>query len=316
MIINMLIEEEGILMEKTILSVSNINKSFGKNKVIDNVSFELQKGDIYGLIGSNGAGKTTIMRLITQLSPLKSGSIKLFDKKINQQALKHVGAVIETPVAFDRLTVRQNLKLVAIQRGINDKKKILKIIKFVGLEKKLNTKSKNLSLGQRQRLGLAIAILPEPDLLILDEPINGLDPSGIIEFRKLLEKLNHERQITILISSHILTELYHVSTRFGFIYNGQLIKEITKEQLDKVNQSGLILTVDNVAKAARIIDTKFADKFTVLDDKNILIHSLDIDSSKLNQVLVMNDVSVISLTKKEKSLEDYYTNLIGGVKHD
>ena len=312
----MLIEEEGILMEKTILSVSNINKSFGKNKVIDNVSFELQKGDIYGLIGSNGAGKTTIMRLITQLSPLKSGSIKLFDKKINQQALKHVGAVIETPVAFDRLTVRQNLKLVAIQRGINDKKKILKIIKFVGLEKKLNTKSKNLSLGQRQRLGLAIAILPEPDLLILDEPINGLDPSGIIEFRKLLEKLNHERQITILISSHILTELYHVSTRFGFIYNGQLIKEITKEQLDKVNQSGLILTVDNVAKAARIIDAKFADKFTVLDDKNILIHSLDIDSSKLNQVLVMNDVSVISLTKKEKSLEDYYTNLIGGVKHD
>ncbi|WP_119326164.1 ABC transporter ATP-binding protein [Companilactobacillus musae] len=303
-------------MEKTILSVSNINKSFGKNKVIDNVSFELQKGDIYGLIGSNGAGKTTIMRLITQLSPLKSGSIKLFDKKINQQALKHVGAVIETPVAFDRLTVRQNLKLVAIQRGINDKKKILKIIKFVGLEKKLNTKSKNLSLGQRQRLGLAIAILPEPDLLILDEPINGLDPSGIIEFRKLLEKLNHERQITILISSHILTELYHVSTRFGFIYNGQLIKEITKEQLDKVNQSGLILTVDNVAKAARIIDAKFADKFTVLDDKNILIHSLDIDSSKLNQVLVMNDVSVISLTKKEKSLEDYYTNLIGGVKHD
>lgn len=312
----MLIEEEGILMEKTILSVSNINKSFGKNKVIDNVSFELQKGDIYGLIGSNGAGKTTIMRLITQLSPLKSGSIKLFDKKINQQALKHVGAVIETPVAFDRLTVRQNLKLVAIQRGINDKKKILEIIKFVGLEKKLNTKSKNLSLGQRQRLGLAIAILPEPDLLILDEPINGLDPSGIIEFRKLLEKLNRERQITILISSHILTELYHVSTRFGFIYNGQLIKEITKEQLDKVNQSGLILTVDNVAKAARIIDAKFADKFTVLDDKNILIHSLDIDSSKLNQVLVMNDVSVISLTKKEKSLEDYYTNLIGGVRHD
>lgn len=303
-------------MEKTILSVSNINKSFGKNKVIDNVSFELQKGDIYGLIGSNGAGKTTIMRLITQLSPLKSGSIKLFDKKINQQALKHVGAVIETPVAFDRLTVQQNLKLVAIQRGINDKKKVLEIIKFVGLEKKINTESKNLSLGQRQRLGLAIAILPEPDLLILDEPINGLDPSGIIEFRKLLEKLNRERQITILISSHILTELYHVSTRFGFIYNGQLIKEITKEQLDKVNQSGLILTVDNVAKAARIIDAKFADKFTVLDDKNILIHSLDIDSSKLNQVLVMNDVSVISLTKKEKSLEDYYTNLIGGVRHD
>lgn len=303
-------------MEKTILSVSNINKSFGKNKIIDNVSFELQKGDIYGLIGANGAGKTTIMRLITQLSPLKDGSIKLFDKKINQQALKHVGAVIETPVAFDKLTVQQNLKLIAIQRGINDKKKILEIIKFVGLEQKTRTRAKNLSLGQRQRLGLAIAILPEPDLLILDEPINGLDPSGIIEFRKLLQKLNQEKQVTILISSHILTELYHVSTRFGFIYNGQMIKEITKEQLDKANQSGLILTVDNVTKAAQIIDEKFAEKFTVLDDKKILIHSLKIDSSKLNQVLVMNGVSVTSLTKEEKSLEDYYTKLIGGVKHD
>lgn len=199
-------------MTKTILSVNNISKSFGRYKAIDNVSFNLQKGDIYGLIGSNGAGKTTIMRLITQLSPLKVGEIKLFDQRINQQALKHVGAVIETPAAFGKLTVQENLKLVAIQRGINDSKKITEIIKFVGLTEKVHTEAKNLSLGQRQRLGLAIAILPEPDLLILDEPINGLDPSGIIEFRKLLKKLNQEKQITILISSHILTELYQVST--------------------------------------------------------------------------------------------------------
>ncbi|HIY93987.1 ABC transporter ATP-binding protein [Companilactobacillus sp. HBUAS56275] len=302
-------------MTKTILSVDNISKSFGRYKAIDNVSFNLQKGDIYGLIGSNGAGKTTIMRLITQLSPLKVGEIKLFDQKINQQALKHVGAVIETPAAFDKLTVQENLKLVAIQRGINDTKKITEIIKFVGLTKKVHTKAKNLSLGQRQRLGLAIAILPEPDLLILDEPINGLDPSGIIEFRKLLKKLNQEKQITILISSHILTELYQVSTRFGFIYNGQLIKEITKEELDKANQSGLVLTVDDVSKAAQVIDKEFMEKFTVVDDKNILIHSLGIDASKLNRELVENGISVIGLTKEEKSLEDYYTNLIGGVKN-
>lgn len=302
-------------MTKTILSVNNISKSFGRYKAIDNVSFNLQKGDIYGLIGSNGAGKTTIMRLITQLSPLKVGEIKLFDQRINQQALKHVGAVIETPAAFGKLTVQENLKLVAIQRGINDSKKITEIIKFVGLTEKVHTEAKNLSLGQRQRLGLAIAILPEPDLLILDEPINGLDPSGIIEFRKLLKKLNQEKQITILISSHILTELYQVSTRFGFIYNGQLIKEITKEELDKANQSGLVLTVDDVSKAAQEIDQKFMEKFTVVDDKNILIHSLGIDPSKLNRELVENGISVISLTKEEKSLEDYYTNLIGGIKN-
>ena len=175
---------------KTILSVNNVSKIFGKYKALDNVNLSLRKGDIYGLVGSNGAGKTTLMRLITQLSPLKIGEIQLFDKKVNQQALKHVGAVIEAPVAFDKLTVQENLKLVAIQRGINDSKRISEIVKFVGLTEKLDTKAKNLSLGQKQRLGLAIAVLPDPDLLILDEPINGLDPSGIIEFRNLLEKLH------------------------------------------------------------------------------------------------------------------------------
>lgn len=301
---------------KTILSVNNVSKIFGKYKALDNVNLSLQKGDIYGLVGSNGAGKTTLMRLITQLSPLKIGEIQLFDKKVNQQALKHVGAVIEAPVAFDKLTVQENLKLVAIQRGINDSKRISEIVKFVGLTEKLNTKAKNLSLGQKQRLGLAIAVLPDPDLLILDEPIDGLDPSGIIEFRNLLEKLHREKQVTILISSHILTELYQVSTRFGFIYNGQLIKEITKEELDKANQSGLILNVDDISKAAQIIDKEFMQDFTVINDNKLLIHSLNIDPSKLNRKLIENDVSVLSLTKEEKSLEDFYTNLIGGVKND
>jgi len=301
------------MMTKTILSVNNVSKKFGKYKAIDNVSFKLQKGDIYGLIGSNGAGKTTIMRLITQLSPLKVGTIELFEQKIDQQALKHVGAIIETPASFNKLTVKQNVTLAAIQRGINDKQRIIQIIDFVGLDKKINTKAEHLSLGQKQRLGLAIAILPEPDLLILDEPINGLDPSGIIEFRKLLLKLNQEKQITILISSHILTELYQVSTRFGFIYNGQLIKEITKQDLDNVNQSGLLLTVDNVSKAAQIIDEKYQNEFTIVDDNNILLHSFNINSSELNKQLIMEGVSVISITKQEKSLEDYYTNLIGGV---
>ena len=297
---------------KTILSVNNVSKIFGKYKALDNVNLSLQKGDIYGLVGSNGAGKTTLMRLITQLSPLKIGEIQLFDKKVNQQALKHVGAVIEAPVAFDKLTVQENLKLVAIQRGINDSKRISEIVKFVGLTEKLNTKAKNLSLGQKQRLGLAIAVLPDPDLLILDEPINGLDPSGIIEFRNLLEKLHREKQVTILISSHILTELYQVSTRFGFIYNGQLIKE----KLDKANQSGLILNVDDISKAAQILDKEFMQDFTVINDNKLLIHSLNIDPSKLNRKLIENDVSVLSLTKEEKSLEDFYTNLIGGVKND
>lgn len=302
-------------MSENILSVNNVSKKFGNYKAIDNVSFSLQKGDIYGLVGPNGAGKTTIMRLITQLSPLKIGEIKMFGQNINQQALKHVGAVIETPATFEKLTVQENLKLTAIQRGINDFDKITEIVQFVGLTPKINTKAKNLSLGQKQRLGLAIALLPDPDLLILDEPINGLDPSGIIEIRTLLEKINHEKQVSILISSHILTELYQVSTRFGFIYGGQMIKEITKEELDQANRSGLVLSVDDVSRAARVIDEEFQEKFTVLDDQRILIHSLTLDSSKLNQRLVEKGVLVNSLTKEEKSLEDYYTKLIGGFKN-
>ena len=304
-----------------ILEINHVSKHFGKFQALNDVSLSVNRGDIYGLIGENGAGKTTLMRLITHLSPLTQGTITLLGEQSThyQQALKHIGAVIETPAAFKKLTVRQHLKLAAIQHGIQDGDLIDQTIEFVGLTAKKKTKAGKLSLGQRQRLGLALALLPQPDFLILDEPINGLDPSGIVEFRKLLKRLNQERNTTILISSHILTELYQVSTKFGFIYHGHFIKEVTKSELDKENQSGILLEVNDVKLTAQLLDNAGIDPFTVLDDSRVLIHNMTINTAKLNQILVMNGVAVANMTRQEGSLEQYYTDLLshqGGGKHD
>lgn len=304
----------------TILKLQHVSKRFGRFQALNDVSFTVNRGDIYGLIGENGAGKTTIMRLITHLSPLTGGSITLLGEQAPhyQQALKHVGAVIETPAAFKKLTVKQNLTLAAIQHGIQDKQVITDNIHFVGLDEKATTKASKLSLGQRQRLGLALALLSQPDFLVLDEPINGLDPSGIMAFRELLKKLNREQNTTILISSHILTELYQVSTKFGFISHGQFIKEVTKEELDKENKSGILLTVDDVKLAAELLDSSNIQPFTVLDDARILVHDLSVDTAKLNQELVIAGVAVKNITRQEGSLEEYYTDLLktqGGGQH-
>ncbi|GAA3196886.1 ABC transporter ATP-binding protein [Lentilactobacillus kefiri] len=299
-------------MTETVLDFNHVSKKFGRFQALDSVSFQIKRGDIYGLIGENGAGKTTIMKLITKISPLRTGSISLFGESTSnyQQALKRTGAMIESPAAFNSLTVIQNLKVIAKQNGIQSKTAIDDTIEFVGLSKKRKTKAKHLSLGQKQRLGLAFAILPHPDFLILDEPINGLDPSGIIEIRKLLYKLNHEQQTTILISSHILTELYQVSTKFGFIHHGKFIKEVTKEELDKEKESGILLDVDDVAKASEVLDSSNVKPFSIQNDHSIFVKDNHLNTGNLSQLLIMNGVALNGMTKQEGSLEQYYTQLM------
>ncbi|MBH9979887.1 ABC transporter ATP-binding protein, partial [Bifidobacterium asteroides] len=202
-------------MDDTILDISHASKRFRRFQALDDVSLSINKGEVYGLIGENGAGKTTLMRLITGLSPIQEGTIRLMGHTIGKDSriLSRIGSIIEAPAAFKKLTVSQNMELTAIQHGLTDDKAIAQTIDFVGLSEKAKTRAGHLSLGQRQRLGLAMAILTRPDFLILDEPINGLDPGGIMEFRTLLDRLNKERRTTILISSHILSELYLVSSR-------------------------------------------------------------------------------------------------------
>ncbi|RBP99910.1 ABC transporter ATP-binding protein [Bifidobacterium xylocopae] len=296
----------------TALDIRGVGKRFGRFTALDNVSLAVRKGDIYGLIGENGAGKTTLMRLICGLSPMQTGSIDLLGQRIgrSQRALSRIGAVIESPAAFGSLSVTQNLKLAAIQHGLSDSRDIDEAIEFVGLAEKRRTKARHLSLGQRQRLGLAMAILHHPDFLILDEPINGLDPSGIMEFRQLLKRLNEERQTTILISSHILSELYQVSTRFGIIHQGHMVKELTRPELDAANQAGLLVSVDQAPLAARILDRAGIGPFEVNDDHHLLIRSDGADPGHINLMLVQGGVLVEGFSRQEGSLEKYYLNLL------
>ncbi|MCI1985657.1 MAG: ABC transporter ATP-binding protein [Lactobacillus sp.] len=299
-------------MEEAVLTIRDVSKQFGHYQALRHVSLTVRRGEIYALIGENGAGKTTLMRLITGLSPLRRGEIMLLgeDAAHNQKALSRIGAVIESPVAFDKLSVAQNLQLTAIQHGLSDPQAVEDAINFVGLAEKQRTKAKNLSLGQKQRLGLATAILGQPDFLVLDEPINGLDPTGIVEFRQLLKRLNHERQTTILISSHILTELYQVATTFGFLHRGTIIKELDKATLDAENQGGLTVTVGDANQAAAVLDNAGIRAFTVRGDQQLTVADGQLAAADLNAMLVQAGVAVESITTREASLEDYYTALL------
>ena len=222
-------------MNEIILETHNLTKKYKSFVALDNANIQISKGDIYGLIGRNGAGKTTLMKLITTLANKTSGDFKLFGKKDTEltETKRRIGCLIENPAFFPNLSAVENLKYYAIQKGIVDKKQIDETINLVGLTEAKKKKFKTYSLGMKQRLGIAFAILDNPDFIILDEPINGLDPIGISELRDLFKKLNEERNITILISSHILNELYQVANKFCIIEKGRVIKEITKQQLDE-----------------------------------------------------------------------------------
>ncbi|MGC6767105.1 ABC transporter ATP-binding protein [Enterococcus sp. LJL128] len=301
-------------MNETVLSLKKVSKNFGKEQALKNVSLDVKKGDIYGLIGRNGSGKTTIMKLITDLSKESGGEIVLLgrDKKRSDysQALQHIGAVIEAPVAFTKLSAYENMKIICIQKGIHDYSVINETLKFVNLAATGKKKFKNFSLGMKQRLGIAMALVNNPDFLILDEPINGLDPIAIIEFRELLEKINQERNTTILISSHILTELYHVSTRFGFIHQGEVIQEISKAAFDDLCTEDIIIHTSDVHGASVLLKEKVTEEFTVINDLELRIHDGELSTEKINTLLVTNGIGVSFIGKKENSLENYYTNLV------
>ncbi|KRM88064.1 ABC transporter ATP-binding protein [Lacticaseibacillus thailandensis] len=299
-------------MVDTVLSVQDVSKRFGRYQVLNHLSLTVHRGDIYALIGENGAGKTTLMRLICGLSPLRQGAIMLLgeDARHYRMALRRTGAIIESPAAYSKLTVTQNLHLTAIQHGLSDYQEIGRAIAFVGLTEKRKTKAGHLSLGQKQRLGLATAILAHPDFLVLDEPINGLDPTGIVEFRQLLHRLNAEFGTTILISSHILGELYQVATVFGFLKNGTIIKELSKQALDQENAGGLRLVVDSVEGAAELLDVQGIKQFTVINDHEISVAPGQIEAPALNAMLVKAGIAVTSITQQSRSLEEYFTQLI------
>lgn len=304
-------------MGEIILRTKNITKKYNNRAVVNNVSMEVKQGDIYGLIGKNGAGKTTLLRIISGLTIPQSGELELFNETSVEglnRARMRTGCIIEAPSFFPYLSARKNLEYYRIQKGIIEKDCVDEVLKAVGLENTGNKKYKNFSLGMKQRLGLAFAIMGNPDLLILDEPINGLDPTGIVEIRELLQKLNRERNITIIISSHILGELSQIATNYGFIHNGELIEQITAKELEEKCKSCLSIKVDDTGKAAVIIEGQLnSSKFQVLNDNEIRLYEYVDTPEIVTKALINGGVMVSSINQIGTNLENYFIELIGGV---
>lgn len=297
----------------TVLELRDITKKFGHQVALNHISLSIQRGDIYGLIGRNGAGKTTILKIIVRLLQQDGGDILLFGsstKKDYFKQLKRTGSVIETPVANNQLTAEQNLIYYCKMKGIVDKNAVLEALNFVGLANTGKKKFKNFSLGMKQKLGLAIALLSKPDFLILDEPINGLDPIAIVEFRNMLIKLNQTQQMTILISSHVLGELYQMSTRFGIIDNGSIIKEFTKEEFETQSREYIHLQVDKPNLATTILNQLGIKSLKVVDSKTINIYDFSVDNAEIVKQLTLAHIKISTIVKEHINLESYFKTTI------
>ena len=304
-------------MKKVVLKTYNITKKYGEQLAVDNVNMTIKKGDIYGFIGQNGAGKTTLIRLITGLIHKSGGEIELLgvneENELNK-ARTMVGSLIESPSLYTNMTARENLEVSRLVRNIPGKKCIDEVLELVGLKDVEKKKVKNFSLGMRQRLGIANALMGNPKLLILDEPINGLDPMGIVEIRELLKKINKEKDMTILISSHILSELSELATTYGIISNGKLIEEITAKQLSKKCRQYIDLKVDNTARAVILLERELGiSDYEVLEDSNIKVFSNLDNVGEVNSLLSRSGIIVESISVKGESLEEYFMNKVGGV---
>lgn len=306
-------------MEK-ILETINLSKKYQGQYALNDVAITIFKGDVYGLIGKNGAGKSTLLKIITRLVAPTNGKVIFFHSKSDKQwenNLKRSGTVIEGPAAFDTLSAQQNLEYYCRLRGITNSKDVIKeTLELVGLKNTGKKKYKNFSLGMKQKLGIAIAVLARPDLLILDEPLNGLDPIAITEFRKMIEKLNKQRNMTIIISSHILSELYQVATRYGILDNGELIKEISKEDFDEMSEEYIILNTIQVSGASRVLKENTTYPFKVISDDQINIFGKHHQIKEINKLLISHQIEFEEIHYFKQDLESYFTNLISENKEN
>lgn len=300
-----------------VLQTNALCKNYGHDKVLNKLEMNVPKGAIYGFIGRNGAGKTTLIRLICGLQRPTSGDYTLYDIKNTdkqiQKARKRMGAIVETPSIYLEMNAEENLKQQYQILGIPTYEGISDILKLVGLSETGSKKVKNYSLGMKQRLGIAIALVGNPDFIVLDEPVNGLDPQGIIEIRELILKLNRERQITILISSHILDELSKIATHYGFIHNGKIIKEISQSELLSTCRKYDRVEVTDTKKLAYVLDKMQID-YKILSKTEADLYS-KIVISELCRELDKERCELISIKEYDESLESYFINLVGGGKY-
>ncbi len=300
-----------------LLTTNALTKSFGKHKAVNDVSIHIRQGGIYGLIGRNGAGKTTLLRMISGLCAADSGEISLFGYSGVQrlQVMHRMGVLIENAGYFPNISAAENLKLKCIAMGADYKKSVPQLLEIVGLSDTGKKAVKKFSLGMKQRLGIAFALVGNPDLVILDEPINGLDPQGIVEVRDIIEKLNRERSITFIVSSHILEELSKIATDYGIIHNGRLIDEFSTEQLSEKCKERIVILTDDTAKACTVLESIGITQYKVVDLTTIEVFERLDQISQITMEFAKANVRLNGITLKNETLEDYYLNVTGGQKN-
>ncbi|HJB18235.1 MAG TPA: ABC transporter ATP-binding protein [Candidatus Bariatricus faecipullorum] len=304
-------------MNEILLGTRDLTKQFGRQKAVDRVSLHIRKGAIYGFIGRNGAGKTTFLRMISGLAKPDSGEIEMFGYRGKElkEIRSRVGCLIEGPGIYGSMTAAENLEVKCRLTGIRRKGYVEELLQIVGLSQTGRKKAKHFSMGMRQRLGIALALVGEPDLLVLDEPINGLDPQGIAEIRDMVLRLNEERNMTIIISSHILEELSKIATDYGIIHQGVLIKEMTREELMRRCSERIEIQLEEPEKALPVLDAMGFHAYQVADKNHIHVFERLEESAALNMELAKAGVAVTSLSITSEDLETYFLNLTGGGQH-
>lgn len=295
-----------------IMETVGLRKSYKGNVVVNDVNIHVPKGAIYGFVGPNGAGKSTVMKMILNLIQPEAGEVQLFGEKVTDQSyevFKRVGSIIENPYFYEKMTARQNLELHCDYMGFPNKERIDEVLQMVDLQNVEGKQIRHYSLGMKQRLAIARAILAKPEFLILDEPINALDPEGIREMRNLFQRLNQEDETTIFISSHILSEVDLIADTIGIIQHGNLLAELPIEEIHKHQTEYISLQVDDVAHAATLLEQMDITNFSVLDQEFIWIYDSNISGKVLSKALIESGVGLESLGRKQDTLEDYFFQL-------
>ncbi len=302
---------------ETVLKTEGLTKAFSKKTVVNEISMTIRRGDIYGFIGKNGAGKTTFMRLILGLAIPDKGTVSLFEGEDRRTAGAKIGSMIEAPALYTGCTALENLRRFSIisngvkGAGKKDDKELTELLELVGLQDTGKKAAGHFSLGMKQRLGLAIALLGDPEFLVMDEPVNGLDPAGIKSIRDTIRTLNQEKGVTFLISSHLLDELSKTVTRYGIINNGVLVEEIDKQALDEQFRRNITITVDNPLKAASILQGMIPEKDLVVNGDVLTVYSHQYEAAALNRTLVQAGLQVSGLNTHVNDIETFFLERIG-----
>lgn len=300
------------------IHTTGLCKKYGTKNVVNHLNIQIPKGAIYGFIGRNGAGKSTTQKMVCGLINSSAGEIRLFEKPVNDPTVRSkIGTLIEQPGLYPGMSALENVILQGYSIGVGDpKKRALEALDAVGLAKVTKKKAKHLSLGMKQRLGLAIAMLGSPELLVLDEPINGLDPEGIAQLREVIATINRERGVTIFVSSHILGELSKIATHYGIIKDGELVEQLTAEELANKRKDFLMVKVEEAGRAVKLLHKELGlTEYEVVSDSEVHLINYK-DTSAVNRILYANSFNVIEIFLHQQDLEEYFIDLMGGTDYE